>query len=354
MKAWVLNSVGNIEFSDVDIADKPGEGHVLIKVKAAGICGSDIPRIYKDGAHNMPLIPGHEFSGMVDEIGTGVSADLKGKRVGIFPLIPCGKCSACRAQKYEMCHNYNYLGSRTDGGFAEYVEVPEWNLIALPDKVSYEQAAMLEPMAVAVHAMRQFDPTENDKVVICGLGTIGLLLAMFLHDAGVKNVYAIGNKAYQKNEFSKLGFPEENFINAADIKSLTDEVMLKTGGCGADIYYDCVGSLRTITQSVNLVKEGGGVCLVGNPKSDISFDKNDYWKILRRQLTIKGTWNSSFLGNDENAETDDWHYVLERLSAGKVAPENFISHKLKLADLRTGLEIMRDKTEGYTKIMVIN
>ena len=165
MKAWKLSDIGDFEYTDVDIPGI-GDNEVLVKVRAAGICGSDIPRVYKDGAHNMPLTIGHEFAGEVADTGKGVPKDWNGKRVGIFPLIPCKECIACKQRKYEMCRNYSYLGSRRDGGFAEYVSVPEWNLIELPDLVDFEVAAMLEPMAVATHAMRRINPDSDNTVVI--------------------------------------------------------------------------------------------------------------------------------------------------------------------------------------------
>ncbi len=154
MKAWVLHNINDLRYESVD---KPqlSDQEVLVAVKAAGICGSDIPRIYQTGAHRQPLILGHEFSGVVEKIGAGVEPFWEGKRVGIFPLIPCGSCLPCSRQQYEMCRSYSYLGSRRDGGFAQYAVVPKENLISLPDGVTYEEAAMLEPMAVAVHAMRR-------------------------------------------------------------------------------------------------------------------------------------------------------------------------------------------------------
>lgn len=154
MRAYVLHGIDDLRLEETALPEIK-EREVLVKVMAAGICGSDIPRIYKTGTYSYPLTPGHEFSGTV--IKTGPEADKKwmGKRVGIFPLIPCGECEPCRKKQYEMCRHYSYLGSRTNGGFAEYAAVPEENLIELPEEVSYEVAAMLEPMAVAVHAMRK-------------------------------------------------------------------------------------------------------------------------------------------------------------------------------------------------------
>ncbi len=165
MKAWVLHNIGNITLDAVTIP-RPAAGEVLLKVRAAGICGSDIPRIYDTGAHSMPLIPGHEFAGEVAGVGAGVSDSWIGKRTGVFPLIPCRRCRPCSERRYEMCRGYSYLGSRRDGGFAEYVVVPEWNLIELAANVSYEEAAMSEPMAVAVHAIRRVQPKANETVSV--------------------------------------------------------------------------------------------------------------------------------------------------------------------------------------------
>ena len=111
MKAWVLHNIGDIRFEDID-KPKPGQGEVLINVKAAGICGSDIPRTFDTGAHKMPIIIGHEFSGIVAETGEGVDPAWMGARVGIFPLIPCRKCPQCLNERYELCRDYDYLGSR--------------------------------------------------------------------------------------------------------------------------------------------------------------------------------------------------------------------------------------------------
>ena len=188
MKAWTLYDVGDFAYGEVAEPEAP-DGWTLVRMTAAGVCGSDIPRIYETGAHRHPLIPGHEFAGVVRSVGEGADKNLVGMRVGVFPLIPCGKCGPCLNDQFEMCRHYNYLGSRCDGGFAEYVVAPAKNLILLPDQVSFEEAAMLEPMAVAVHAMRKAgvsDLSQNPgekTVAVIGLGTIGLLLVMLLKDA---------------------------------------------------------------------------------------------------------------------------------------------------------------------------
>ena len=346
MKAWVLHDINDLRLEEV-LTPAPGEKEVLVKVKAAGVCGSDIPRIYKTGARVHPLIPGHEFSGEVVEAGSDVDKGWIGQRVGIFPLIPCQSCVLCEKQQYEMCRDYSYLGSRRDGGFGEYAVVPAWNLIRLPGQVSYEEAAMLEPMAVAVHAMRRVSISGEDKVVVCGLGTIGLLLVMFLWEAGVRNLFVIGNKDSQRELAGKIGLGNERYC---DIRSHDQKKRLLeyTDGLGADVFFECVGKNETYDLAVNSMAAGGRLVVVGNPSSDMSLTRAQYWKILRNQLTVTGTWNSSFT----HGTGDDWHYVLERLAQKRIAPADLVTHGFPLEDLSQGLEIMRDKTEDYGKVMV--
>lgn len=336
MKAWVLHGIGDFKYEEIE---KPSlaEDEVLVEVKAVGICGSDIPRVYRDGAHQMPLVIGHEFAGQVVETG---------KRVGVFPLIPCGECMPCKKKQYEMCRKYSYLGSRRNGAFAQYVAVPKWNLIELPDMVSFEEAAMLEPMAVAVHAMRRVNPKKTDTVVVCGLGTIGMLLVMFLTEAGVENIFVVGNKEFQKQMVMKLGFPESHFCDSKTL-DMNHWILEKTKGMGADAFFECVGKEETVMQAVKLTAPAGKICLVGNPYSDMKFDKATYWKILRNQLEVMGTWNSSFIHDKD----DDWHYVLNRLVQKKISPSQLISHRYDLGEIDKGFHIMRDKTEDYLKIM---
>ncbi len=441
MKAWVLHNINDLRYESVD---KPqlSDQEVLVAVKAAGICGSDIPRIYQAGAHRHPLILGHEFSGVVEKIGAGVEPFWEGKRVGIFPLIPCGSCLPCSRQQYEMCRSYSYLGSRRDGGFAQYAVVPKENLISLPDGVTYEEAAMLEPMAVAVHAMRRImyhnlsaaeavrrdgrsRPQEaaavsaaqaayrsvqdnvqetaayggvqsnaqemaacggrqssaqetaacggvqdnvQKTIVVCGLGTIGLLLVMFLLEAQSRRtlragrILAVGNKESQRRAVCKMGLQEDCYCD-----SRTQEaalwIMQQTDGNGADVFFECVGKNETLAQAADCTAPAGRIMLVGNPYSDMQLEKSVYWKILRNQLTIKGTWNSSFYygrgaggmyaADQESGMQDDWHYVLKRLAEKRITPAAVISHRYGLEELEQGFRIMRDKTEDYMKIMAI-
>ena len=167
MRAYELHGVNDLRREDIEKPEIPS-GWVLVQVKASGICSSDIPRIFTNGTYHFPTIPGHEFSGVVAAYGEGVPEERVGKRVGIFPLIPCRTCPQCRQKKYEMCEHYDYLGSRRDGGFAEYVAVPDWNLMELPENVSFREAAMLEPLSVALHAVKRSGVKPGDTAAVIG------------------------------------------------------------------------------------------------------------------------------------------------------------------------------------------
>lgn len=346
MKAYVLKKIGEISLCEVPIP-QINEDEVLVKVKAAGICGSDIPRIFSTGAHIHPIIPGHEFAG---EVADSSDKKLIGKRVGIFPLIPCMQCECCKNKSYEMCRNYSYLGSRRDGGFAEYVAVPKWNLIELPDSVSYKSAAMLEPIAVAAHAIRRAlqekEYNRESVAIVSGMGTIGLLAAYILKIEGFEKVFAFGNKDIQRTQAEKIGIFGDSFINVnkPDLNKVIFDNLMKNG---ADFVFECVGNNASSSLAVSLAAPGGVVMFVGNPHSDMTFPRDVYWKILRNELKVLGTWNSSFTKEKD----DDWDYAIKLIAKGEFMLQKLITHEYALSDLMDGIDIMKDKSEPYIKVM---
>lgn len=347
MKAYVIKDIGKMEYEEVKVP-QIGVSDVLVEVAATGICGSDIPRIYSGGAYFYPLISGHEFAGKIVEVGSKADPGLKGKRVSVFPLIPCNECDQCRQKKYELCQKYGYLGSRQNGGFAEYVLVPAWNVMELPEDIDYEVGALIEPMCVAVHAIRHIEITKEDRILVFGAGSIGLFVTMFLLEAGYENVYVIGKKDIQRRKAIELGLNEENYCDSSTedvdiwIKDHTDDH-------GADILFECVGDNKTINESIRNTAYAAKVVLVGNPRAEVCFDKKTYSTILRRQLTIKGTWNSSFTRDED----DDWHYVVERLANKRIRPEILITHRYDFDKLAEGFDMIHRKSEEYVKVMGI-
>lgn len=347
MKAYVLEGIGQLEWKEVKLPAL-SKGEALVQVMAAGICGSDIPRIFETGTYHFPTIPGHEFAGrVVDGYGEEAKRWI-GKRVGIFPLIPCGGCSECQKKRYEMCGNYNYLGSRCDGGFAEYVAVPIWNLIALPEAVGIEEAAMLEPASVALHGVRNLRLEKKYSVALFGLGTIGCIIAQWLSFYGIEEVWAVGHR----QEFGEVMKKTAKSCYEYSNTELIDEIHWikdSVGKQGVDIAVDCLGTSDSIKNCLEVVKPGGQILIVGNPKNNIEISKDNYWKILRKQITVKGTWNSSFRHEDE----DDWHMVLIACCEKRIKLSDLITHKLPFDKLQEGLEVMRKKDEYRNKIMIL-
>lgn len=158
MKALNLHGVEDLRYEEVPCPERKS-GEVLLKIKAAGICGSDIPRVFTKGTYHFPTIIGHEFAGETVEAD---DSELVGRGASVFPLLPCGKCSACQEEQYARCSDYDYYGSRRDGAMAEYIAVKQENLCLLPKEVTYEEAAMSEPAAVALHAFRKSGVGQGD------------------------------------------------------------------------------------------------------------------------------------------------------------------------------------------------
>ena len=184
MKALNLHAVGDLRYEDVPMPVRQA-GEVLLKVHACGICGSDLPRVFTKGTYHFPTIPGHEFAG---EIVEADDPSLVGRRAAVFPLLPCRKCEACQVGEYAQCSDYDYYGSRRDGAFAEYIAVKEWNLVFFDDSLSYEEAAMCEPAAVALHAIGQASVGIGDTVAVFGAGPIGIMLGLWARTAGAFRV----------------------------------------------------------------------------------------------------------------------------------------------------------------------
>lgn len=355
MKAYVLKGIGQIEYMDVPMPELK-HGWALVQVRAAGICGSDIPRIFKTGTYHFPTIPGHEFAGKVVDVCDEPDKGWIGKRVGVFPLIPCKECFVCGEGHYEMCRNYDYLGSRRDGGFAEYVAVPVWNLIELPEEMSVEEAAMLEPASVALHAVSRLEIEPHDTVALYGLGTIGIIITQWLRIHGIEKVYAVGHYAGHGEMMKKTASKAYEYTNVERQEENPSEwdtvswIMEKTGGEGVAIAIDCVSSAKSLMNCLNCVRPGGQILTVGNPGGDMRIDKTSYWKILRNQIRLTGTWNSSFSHSDE----DDWHRVIGMCSSRRLQLSELITHRLGFEELKRGLDIARNRQEYHNKIMIYN
>ena len=334
MHALVLNDVGKLEYQEVNNY-KLVDDAVIIKVKYCSICSSDIERVFVTGTYHFPTIPGHEIAGEIVCVNEK-DKDLLGKKVAVFPMLPCMKCDACKLGEYAQCTSYNYFGSRCDGGFAEYLLVPKWNLVFLPDEVTCRVACLCEPSAVSLHAVNILSLKKGESVAVSGTGTIAFLIAYFAKKQG--GVVTIVGRNNKKLKIAKeLGY---NILNIKDIKNNVNSF---------DKVIEAVGTNDSINNCLELVNTFGTVVLVGNPKEDVLLFKNNYWKILRKQLVVTGSWNSSF--NDNN---NDWIEVLKYMVDDLNYFENFISREFSLKDGKEAFDYLMDKKIDKWKVVFRN
>ncbi len=344
MKACVLHAVGDLRFEEV-AAPTPGPGEVLLNVGACGVCGSDIRRVFTTGTYHFPTIPGHEFAGEVAAVGPGVAEGLVGERAAVFPLIPCRECAACVAGAFAQCENYSYLGSRCDGAFAEFVRAPAWNLVMVPDRVSLEEAAMTEPAAAAVHALRQVGVAIGDAVLVFGAGPIGLLLGLWARVWGAGKVLLADVDAKKLDFARTLGFEALFNPGNGDVAGWVREMT----GRGADVVVEASGSSVAFGQCMLAVRPLGKVVLMGNPGGEMMLSQEAYWAILRKELTVRGTWNSCYSTIPRN----EWELAMDFMASGRLNVKPLITHRIGLEGLWDALVMIRERQEFANKVMYV-
>ena len=283
----------------------------------------------------------------MDACGPGVTTFAPGDPVVVFPLLWCGTCPACEHGKYVQCHDYDYLGSRSDGAFAEYVVAPEQNLIPIPQGVTLEEAAMTEPAAVALHALRRVQtPIVGKNVAIFGAGPIGLMTAQWAKLMGAAEVFLFDIVTEKLHLAKQLGF--ENVFSSAAADPL-ERLNARTDGKGAHICIEAAGVPETYRNALEAAAHGGSVVFLGNPAGDVTLPAALISQLMRREVAIFGTWNSDYsaAGND-----DDWRAVLQAMASGRLTLSPLITHRVPLMEGADMLAKMRDKTEFYAKVLI--
>ncbi len=312
IKMPLVKDGDNIKFEKTNFElPTPAEDEVTLRVAYCGVCGSDTAR-YKGKAYHYPITIGHELSGVVSAPGKPED----GMRAVLFPILPCKECDMCKKELYALCKSYDYYGSRRDGGFCSAFNVKRENLIKVPDNVSLEEAAMCEPAAVALNALRKAKTIEGKRVAVYGAGTIGLLVMKLAMALGASHCSCFDPDEKHIALAASLGFP-----------SLADN--------DADIYIDACGHSSALIDILNRAKPLSEIVLLGNPAGDVDLQKDVYWTILRRELTLYGTWNSR-----RSSTTDDWSDVLAFMSSGKLDVKPLITHTFPLCDADAALRTM--------------
>jgi L-iditol 2-dehydrogenase len=346
MEALALHGIGDLRLAQMPIPNV-SEGQVRVRIGFCGVCGSDIPRIFSKGTYSFPTVCGHEFAGTIDLCGAGVDEFEQGDNVVVFPLIWCRKCDACESGKYVQCNDYDYLGSRSDGAFAEFVVAPKENLIRVPNGVTLQEAALTEPAAVALHALRRVqDPLVGKTVAIFGAGPIGLMVAQWARIMGATQVLLFDIITEKLELTQRLGF--ESAFNST-VEDPVDVVHAQTEAKGAHVCIEAAGVPQTYLYALDSVQRGGSVVLLGNPVADVTLPASLISQLMRREVSLLGTWNSDYSvsGND-----DDWRTVLQAMASGKLDLSPLITHKVPLADGIEALYMMKDKSQFYAKVLI--
>lgn len=340
MKAGVVHAREDLRYEEID-KPVPGAGEVLIKVKYTGICGSDIPRVNGDACHFFPNVLGHEFSGVVEEIGEGVTMLQPGARVAGVPLVPCMQCEDCLKGNYSLCKHYSFIGSRRFGSFAEYVVVPERNAVPFSEDVSFEKGAFFEPATVALHGLQRVPYEGGKTVAILGGGTIGLFVMQWAKIFGAKQavVFDIANERLELA--ARLGA-------TAGINTLEDGFMEKakelTGGRGYDYVFETAGNTITMKMAFELAANKANICFVGTPTRDLSFTVDEWENMNRKEFTLTGSWMSysaPFPGKE-------WELVAHYFGTGELQfDDSFVFLKQPLSKIADAFEMY--KTPGTVK-----
>jgi threonine dehydrogenase-like Zn-dependent dehydrogenase len=341
MKALVLQEYKRFGYQDVP-EPKPGPDEVLVAVKACGICGSDVHGMDgSTGRRRPPLIMGHEASGMIAAVGDGVKEWKPQDRVTFDSTIYCGVCDFCRRGEINLCDRRRVLGVscedyRQNGAFAEFVAVPERILYRVADSLPFEHAALVEPFAIALHAVRRSPPALNDTVVVIGAGMIGLALVQALSQTGCGRLIVVDVAADRLKLAASLGATQTvNSANADPAGTISD----LTNGRGADIAYEAVGVSATVDLALRCVRKGGSVTLVGNVAPKIDFPLQ---VAVTRELTLHGSC----------ASRGEYPACLEMLARGALKAEPLVSAVAPLSEGASWFERLYGKEPGLLKVVL--
>lgn len=345
MKAAVLYAPGKLIVEKVDIPRLDEQNNVLIKVKNVGICGSDLDRVMVTGTYSFPTIPGHEFCGEIAEIN-GENSNLRvGDRVVVAPIIPCGTCDSCVSGNYGQCDDYDYIGSRRDGAMAEYVAVPSRNVLKMPDSVSFAAGAAVEPAAVTLHGMKLITIVPGDSVAVTGCGTIGLFAIQFARIMGATKIIAIDIDD-EKLEFAcKVGATD--CVNSKNLEP-EREVRSLTGGAGVAVSIETAGLPMTQEQCFRLCRKKGRILLLGTAHKDVILPPKTFERIIRSELTVKGSWNS-FSAPFPGVE---WRATLSYAARGQLDIESMITHHVPLDETPDTIRRMKNREFAFNKVVI--
>lgn len=342
MKAAVMRGHGNIVIEDRPVPE-PGTGQALVKVMAAGICGSDLRGYTEENSKaRMPgLIIGHEAAGVVMSVGEGTLRVSQGDRVAVDPQVVCGKCLPCRNGWISVCDNKKVIGSSLrgflDGAMAQYAVIHESQLYKLPDSMSYPEGAMIEPVSNALHAVNRSDIEEGARVVVMGAGTLGLCILQAARMAGAGEVILVGSSSGFRLDLAlKLG--ADKVVKARDLDPV-EEVLRISGGKGADVVIDAAGNDVSFRNAVAMSRKRGTIVLFGNADEYVTLNLP---AAVYKEISLIGSSGA----NDECVE------AIESLASKRFDVGPIITHRMKLADAGTAFELLLKPGHEAVKIIL--
>lgn len=341
MKALVYKEPYCFEYADFP-DPTVGNDDVLVRVKACGICGSDVHGATgKTGRRLPPLIMGHEAAGVVEDMGANVSGFEKGDRVCFDSTVYCNQCDACRSGRFNRCVKRQVLGVsvpdfKRHGAFAEYVAVPSWIVSKIPENLSFANASLLEPASIGMHAANRASISKDDTVLVIGAGTIGLFILQGCKLRGAARAIVVDINDYRLDVAKQLG--ADVLINP--LKSDLKEVILKeTQGQGVNVALEAVGYAKTFADAVSVTKTGGHIVAVGNLEPRAEFDLQ---QLVAREHSFIGSYASS----------GEFRDCIELVASGRINVEPLISDVLPLEEGPRAFERLLEAEENLLKIVL--
>ena len=333
----VMTEPGEISFRNIEIPE-PGPDQVLIRVKKIGICGSDI-HVYH-GSHpytSYPVTQGHEIAGQIVALGNEVKNFKIGQKVTLEPQIRCGECWPCRHGKYNCCEKLKVMGFQATGAASEYFAAPSLNVTALPDELTYSEGAMIEPLAVTVHAAKKYADIKGAKAVVLGCGPIGILLIQSLKAMGVAEVFATDISDTRLELAKEMG--ADHVVNTLR-KNYAEELAAAFGPDKADVIFECAGTDITMDQAIQNARKGSVIILVAvfGKKANV-----DLAKLNDSELDL----NTSMMYRHE-----DFVDAIRFVKEGKVKLEPLQSAKFAFEDYKKAYEYIDNNSETTMKVIV--
>lgn len=337
MKAIVMKEPGCVILEEKAIP-VPQPGFVRVRVKAAAICATDLEILDGNIPANYPIIPGHEWSGIVDAAGSREDSSWIGKRVVGSNDVVCLKCEACRKGEWRYCPDFEEIGFKRDGAYAEYVIVPAYGLCELPEQVSFVHGALCEPLGVALGTLEKAGASFGDTLVIIGAGSIGLCMLAAAKAMGMREIVVAATTEKRLGIAKQMGAA---YTIATQDRDLMEE-MKKIRPNGSDVVIDATGIETCVRQSLKLARKGGTVALAGYGRGKIMSIRMD--DIHINNLRVIGA------GNNWNQHKK----AVTMMADGLVDIEHFATNLLKLEDFEKGLELARRRPEGFLKAVFVH